>query len=144
MQQEARPGRAGLAADSALALALAVVLTVATYFVSQHRASVRPFDPGGAALVIASAVALAARRTRPVAVLAVVFGIVLAYLATGYPDGPIWLTLIIAFFTAVLYGHRLAGVAAGHPGRSRGRSDPPDTSRRGREDPGGGSAPAGK
>ena len=112
MQQEARPGRAGLAADSALALALTVVLTVATYFVSQHRASVRPFDTGGAALVIASAVALAARRTRPVAVLAVVFGIVLAYLATGYPDGPIWLTLIIAFFTAVLYGHRLAGVAA--------------------------------
>jgi signal transduction histidine kinase len=100
------------AADSALALVLAVVLPVATYFVSQHRASVRPFDTWAAALVIASAVALAARRTRPVAVLAVVFGIVLAYLATGYPDGPIWLTLIIAFFTAVLYGHRLAGVAA--------------------------------
>jgi signal transduction histidine kinase len=112
MQLQARPGRAGLAADSALALALAVVLTVATYFVSQHRASVRPFDTGGVALVIASAVALAARRTRPVAVLAVVFGIVLAYLVTGYPDGPIWLTLIIAFFTAVRYGHRLAGVAA--------------------------------
>jgi len=35
--QEVRPSRAGLAADSALALALAVVLTVATYFVSQHR-----------------------------------------------------------------------------------------------------------
>ena len=49
MQQEARPGRAGLAADSALALALAVVLTVATYFVAQHRASTRPFDAGAAA-----------------------------------------------------------------------------------------------
>jgi signal transduction histidine kinase len=111
-QQEARPGRAGIAADSALALALAAVLTVATYFVSQRRASVRPFDAGAAALVIASAAALAARRTRPVAVLAVVFGIVLAYLATGYPDGPIWLALIIAFFTAVVRGHRLVGVAA--------------------------------
>ena len=111
-QQEARPGRAGLAADSALALVLAAVLTVATYFVSQHRASVRPFDAGAAALVIASAAALAARRMRPVAVLAVLFGIVLAYLATGYPDGPIWLTLIIAYFTAVVRGHRLAGVAA--------------------------------
>ena len=111
-QQEARPGRAGLAADSALALVLAAVLTVATYFVSQHQASVRPFDAGAAALVIAAAAVLAARRTRPVAVLAVVFGIVLAYLATGYADGPIWLTLIIAFFTAVVRGHRLAGVAA--------------------------------
>ena len=111
-QQEARPGRAGLAADSALALVLAAVLTVATYFVSQHRASMRPFDAGAAALVIASAAALAARRTRPVAVLAAVFAIVLAYLVTGYPDGPIWLALIIAFFTAVVRGHRLAGVAA--------------------------------
>ena len=111
-QQEARRGRAGLAADSALALVLAVVLTVATYFVSQHRASVRPFDAGAAALVVASSVALAARRTWPVAVLTVVFGIVLAYLAIGYPEGPIWLTLIIAFFTAVVCGHRLAGVAA--------------------------------
>jgi signal transduction histidine kinase len=111
-QQEARPGRAALAADSALALALAVVLTVATYFVSQHRASVRPFDAGAAALVVASSAVLAARRTWPVAVLAVVFGIILAYLATGYPDGPIWLTLIIAFFTAVVRGYRLVGVAA--------------------------------
>ena len=111
-QQEPRAGRAGLAADSALALVLAAVLTVATYFVSQHQASVRPFDAGAAALVIASAAALAARRTRPVAVLAVEFGIVLAYLAAGYPDGPIWLALIIAYFTAVVRGHRLAGVAA--------------------------------
>ena len=101
-QQEARPGRAGLAADSALALGLAAVLTVATYFVSQHRASVRPFDAGAAALVIASAAALAARRTRPVAVLAAEFGIVLAYLAAGYPDGPIWLALIVAYYTAAV------------------------------------------
>ncbi len=110
--QEMRPGRAALAADSALALVLAVVLTVATYFVSQHRASVRPFDAGAAALVVASSVVLAARRRWPVAVLAMVFGIVLAYLVIGYPEGPIWLTLIIAFFTAVVCGHRLVGVAA--------------------------------
>jgi signal transduction histidine kinase len=100
------------AADSALALVLAAVLTVATYFVSRHQASVRPFDAGGAVLVLASAAALAILRTRPVAVLAAVFGIVLAYLAIGYPDGPIWLTPIIAYFTAVVRGHRLAGVAA--------------------------------
>jgi signal transduction histidine kinase len=111
-QQEARPGRAALAADSALALVLAAALTVATYFVSRHQASARPFDAGAAVLVIASAAALAALRTRPVAVLAAVFGIVLAYLAAGYPDGPIWLAPIIAYFTAVVRGHRLAGVAA--------------------------------
>lgn len=111
-QEEARSGRAGLVADSVLALVLAAVLTGATYFVSQHQPSMRPFDVGAAALVIASSLALAARRRRPVAVLAVVFGIVLAYLAVGYPDGPIWLTLVIAYFTAVVRGHRLAGAAA--------------------------------
>jgi hypothetical protein len=84
-RQEARPGRAGLAADSALALVLAAVLTVATYFVSQHRASVRPFD-AGAALVIASAAALAARRTRPVAVLPRCSRSCWS-LAAGYPTG---------------------------------------------------------
>ena len=107
----ARPGRAQLAADSGLALVLAVVLTVATYFVSQHETSVRAFDAGAAALVVAASAALAARRSRPVAVLAAEFAILLGYLAAGYPDGPIWLTLIIAYFTAVVRGHRLAGVA---------------------------------
>jgi signal transduction histidine kinase len=103
--------RAALVTDSVLALTLAAVLTVATYFVSQHHASARPFDAGAAALIIASAAALAVRRTWPVAVLATQFAIVLAYLAIGYPDGPIWLTLIIALFTAAVCGHRLAGAA---------------------------------
>jgi signal transduction histidine kinase len=40
-----------------------------------------------------------------------VFGLHLAYLAIGYAEGPIWLTLIIAYFTAVVRGHRLAGLA---------------------------------
>ena len=41
-QQEARPGRAGLAADSALALVLAAVLTVATYFTSTELLKQKP------------------------------------------------------------------------------------------------------
>lgn len=115
-QRENRRGtpvsRAGLAADSALALALAAVLTVATYFASRHQAAVRPFDAGAAALVVASSAALAGRRWHPAAVLALVFGLILAYLTIGYAEGPIWLTLIIAYFTAVAHGHRLAAAAA--------------------------------
>lgn len=111
-RRDAPVSRAGLAADSALALALAAVVTVATYFASRHQAAVRPFDAGAAALAIASSVALAGRRWHPTAVLALVFGLVLAYLTIGYAEGPIWLTLIIAYFTAVVRGHRLAGVAA--------------------------------
>src|SRR5262249_11519695 len=40
-------------------------------------------------------------------VLAVVFGTTLAYVALGYPDGPIWFALIVAFFTTVMTGHRV-------------------------------------
>ena len=37
-----------------------------------------------------------------------VFGATLGYFALGYPAGPIWLPLIIAYFTAAVRGHRLA------------------------------------
>jgi hypothetical protein len=33
---------------------------------------------------------------------------VLVYLALGYAYGPIWLALIVAYFTAVVGGHRVA------------------------------------
>ena len=55
-----------------------------------------------------AALALAARRRRPLAVLAVVFAATLVYVLIGYKDGPIWFPLIIAYFTAAVRGHRLA------------------------------------
>jgi len=110
---QAAAGRASLMADGALAAALAVVLPVATYFAAHHQPGHRPFDAGAVGLVIASAGALALRRRYPVAVLALVFGITLIYFVRGYADGPIWLPLIIAYYTATTRGHRLAaGVAA--------------------------------
>src|SRR5215813_7694073 len=110
---EAAARRASLMADGALAAALAVVLPVATYFAAHHQPGHRPFDAGAVGLVIASAGALALRRRYPVAVLALVFGITLIYFVRGYADGPVWLPLIIAYYTATTRGHRLAaGVAA--------------------------------
>src|SRR5262249_51359815 len=103
------PGRrANLIADGALAAALAAVLSVGTYFAAHHQASHRPVDAMTIALVIASAGSLALRRRYPVAVLALVFGITLIYFVLGYPSGPIWLALIIAYYTAAACGHRLA------------------------------------
>src|SRR5215471_397417 len=102
--------RTSLVADGALAAVLAAVLSVGTYFSAWHQHGHRPVDAGAIALVIASAGALALRRRYPVAVLALVFGTTLIYFLLGYASGPIWLALIIAYYTATAYGHRLAAV----------------------------------
>jgi signal transduction histidine kinase len=99
--------RTSLIVDAVLAAGLAAFLTVGTYFASQGQPGRRPFDAGAIALVIAAAGALAWRRRQPVAVLGVVFGATLLYFVLGYAGGPIWLALIIAYFTAVVAGHRL-------------------------------------
>jgi signal transduction histidine kinase len=104
--------RRSLVVDGVLAVGLAVFLTVGTYGASQGQPGRRPFDAGAVALVIVAAAALAWRRRRPVAVLGVVFGATLIYFVLGYANGPIWLALIIAYFTAVLAGHRLVAAVA--------------------------------
>jgi signal transduction histidine kinase len=59
-------------------------------------------------------VALIARHRNPAAVVVVVAAVTLLYLLLGYPYGPVFLSLIIALFTAVITGHRpMAWVAAG-------------------------------
>ena len=108
--------RASLVSDSALAAALAVVLSVGTYFSAWHQHGHRSVDAGAIALVVASAGALALRRRYPVAVLALVFGTTLIYFVLGYASGPIWLALIVAYYTATACGHRLVAVIAGVAG----------------------------
>jgi len=108
--------RASLVSDSALAAALAVVLSVGTYFSAWHQHGHRSVDAGAIALVVASAGTLALRRRYPVAVLALVFGTTLIYFVLGYASGPIWLALIVAYYTATACGHRLAAVIAGVAG----------------------------
>ena len=111
--QRAPAGRASLVADGALAAVLAGVLPVASYFAARHQAGHRPLDAWAIALVIASAAALALRRRYPVAVVALVFGTTLAYFVLGYAEGPIWLALITAYYSAVTGDRRLAaGIAA--------------------------------
>ena len=97
-----------LIADGALAAGLAAFVTAGTYFASHDQPLRRPFGVGTVALIVLAAGALTLRRRYPVATLLLVFGAVLGYFATGYPNGPIWLALIIAYVTAVLRGHRLA------------------------------------
>jgi signal transduction histidine kinase len=100
--------RASIVADAALAAGLAAFITLITYFASQGQPARRPFDAGTIALILVAAGSLAARRRHPVIVMGVVFGATVVYFLLGYANGPIWLTLIVAYVTAVLRGHRLA------------------------------------
>jgi signal transduction histidine kinase len=115
-----KPGKRAWAAplpDVVLAVGLAVFGVIGTYAASQQGQPLRrPFDAGAAALVIVAALAVTWRRRYPVPVLAVVFGVTLGYFVIGYHDGPIWFPLIIAYFTAVLLGHRAAAGIIGIAG----------------------------
>ena len=103
--------RTDLLVDTLLAAGVAVLITIGTFWASQGQPDRRPFDAGAAALLVLSAGALAARRRLPVATLATVFLANLVYLSLGYPQGPIWLPLIIAYFTAVLRGKAFVAAA---------------------------------
>jgi signal transduction histidine kinase len=71
---------------------------------SGHRA----LDGFGIALLVVSALALVVRRQRPVAVLVLNVTAVMLYYLLGYPGEVAFLSLYVAFFTAVTSGHRLA------------------------------------
>ena len=100
--------RRNLIADAALAAGLAAFAAVGTHFAAHGQHAYRQVDAGAYALAVAAAGALVWRRRYPVQVMGVVFAATLVYFALGYPGGPIWLPLIIAYFTAAVRGHRLA------------------------------------
>src|SRR4051794_39805740 len=58
----------------------------------------------GYLLLIASGLALAARRRRPVLVFGATALISLAYYTLDFPDGPGWIALFIALYTLTAYG----------------------------------------
>jgi signal transduction histidine kinase len=68
------------------------------------------FDAGALVLLAVGPVALLVRRRYPVPVLAVVFTATVVYAVIGYPAGPVFLSLIIAFATVVIMGHRALAV----------------------------------
>jgi signal transduction histidine kinase len=59
-------------------------------------------------LLVAGPAALIVRRRYPVAVLAGVLAATLLYMVLGYPYGPVILSPIVAVYTAVTSGHRIA------------------------------------
>jgi len=61
----------------------------------------------GFVLLACGPLALIFKRRHPQVVFVLVFGVTLLYVALGYPQGPVYLSLVIAFATAVIAGHRL-------------------------------------
>lgn len=92
--------------DLAIAVGVAVVEIVGAAFAGTHQDTRLDFGVGGALLLAAGAAALAWRVRNPVAVLMVAYATTLAYAVLGYPEGPVYFSLIVAFCTTLLAGHR--------------------------------------
>ena len=101
--------RRPLAIDGALAAGIAVVQVAGTYLAGRHQVDRETFDALAGVLLVTGPAALVMRRRFPVAVYATAFASTLAYVSLGYPRGPVFLSLIVAFLTVVLAGHRVVG-----------------------------------
>jgi signal transduction histidine kinase len=92
--------------DLAIAAAVAVVEVVGAAFAGSHQDTRLDFGVGGALLLVIGAIALVWRTRHPVAVLGIAYATTLAYIVLGYPQGPVYFSLIVAFCTTLLAGHR--------------------------------------
>ena len=106
--------RWSLPRDIGITVLLAALLIGGTYGAARHQPGHLARRPDAAVVVLLALIALALsqRRRYPVAVLGVVWALTFGYFLAGYPWGPIWLGLVIAYYTAVSQGHRLAGALA--------------------------------
>jgi signal transduction histidine kinase len=107
------PGRP---TDVAVAVLVAVAQLGLTTGAAQRQPGRQPLDLLAYLLLAAGPAALLWRRRSPAVVLAVVMASNVLYFALGYPYGPAWLALIVAFWTAVTGGARLAAWATAFVG----------------------------
>lgn len=97
--------------DVALAVGIGALQLFGTALAAQNQPDARQLDALAVLLLGGGALALIARRRFPVAVFAAAFVTTFVYELLGYPGGPIWGTLIVAFVTVQTTGHRLVGYA---------------------------------
>jgi signal transduction histidine kinase len=117
-ERRLRPSWPDWRADVLPALLIGAFTLVVTHFAGQHQLRRHPLDAVGYLLLAIAALSLIGRRRWPVATLAVTFTAVWAYLLLDYPEGPIWLALILAVFNAMILGHRLwawGALVVGYP-----------------------------
>jgi signal transduction histidine kinase len=106
--QPARHGFPGARAVWIPAVALAFVQVVGSAVAGRHQTGRVALDGIGYALLLAGPALLLLRHRSPVVVAAATGGVTLLYLLLGYPYGPVFAGLVVAFFSAVAAGHRAA------------------------------------
>ncbi|MFC9326710.1 sensor histidine kinase [Kitasatospora sp. NPDC057015] len=93
----------------ATALVVAVVQVAGTTAAGRHQSGGHvELDAFGYLLLLLGPALLVLRRRWPVAVVAGVSAVTVAYLFAGYPYGPVFLSLVVAVCAAVQRGHRRA------------------------------------
>jgi signal transduction histidine kinase len=93
-------GRPGWADDALLAAGLAAFGVVGTLGATDNQPTSRPPGMAGWGLLLVASAAVAVRRRRPLAVLAVTAAATAAWLAARHPYGPVFLPLCVAVYTA--------------------------------------------
>lgn len=93
--------------DVAMVLMVIAIELVGTALIGQFQPDHRAADALAFALLAGGATSLLFWRRYPGLVLLFTNGITLLYLLLDYPKGPVFLTTIIAFFTAVMQGRRV-------------------------------------
>ena len=94
--------------DACVALVVLLLQVAGTYRVATHRG--QAFTVADGLLLGVGAVSLVARRQCPVVVLAVTNATTLAYFAEAKVDGFAWLSVVIAFGTAIYLRRRIAAL----------------------------------
>jgi signal transduction histidine kinase len=96
--------------DTVLMMVIALIELGVTALAAAHQDR-GDLGVAGVTLLLLGVAALPWRHRYPVAVLVWVFATTLAYQSLGYPRGPVFLALIVAFGQVVLVGRRRAAIA---------------------------------
>ncbi|WP_285537320.1 sensor histidine kinase [Streptomyces lavendulae] len=94
------------------ALLVAVLAQVGSAWTAQAQSGRMPLDVWARILLLLGPALLVVRHRYPVAVVYGVSAVTLVYLGAGYPYGPVFISLAVACFAAVISGHRGAAWGA--------------------------------
>lgn len=94
--------------DVVLAFIVAVIQVGGSFGAATNQTDRNPMDALAVVLLLVGPVAVAVRRRYPVAALIASTLIAHVFVGLGYPYGPVFLSLIVTLFSAVLLGRRRA------------------------------------
>ena len=99
-----------------LTVGVGAIQVIGTTFAGEEQPARESLDVLGYLLLLVGPIALLARKRHPVAVLATALATTVLYIGLGYPYGPVFLSVVVALFTTILDGHRLAAWLLGLAG----------------------------